>query len=69
MADPSDHVFVNCPFDKGFKPMFDAMVFAITDLGFVHVLRGKKMMVEISGSQRFNVSSNSASTASTTYLP
>lgn len=35
MASPTDQVFVNCPFDKGYKPMFDAIVFAITDLGFV----------------------------------
>jgi hypothetical protein len=31
----SDQVFVNCPFDKGYQPIFDAIVFAITDLGFV----------------------------------
>ena len=35
MANPSDHVFVNCPFDKEYKPIFDGIVFAITDLGFV----------------------------------
>ncbi len=35
MVNPSDHVFVNCPFDKGYKPIFDAIVFAVTDLGFV----------------------------------
>ena len=35
MTNPSDHVFVNCPFDEGFKPIFDVIVFAITDLGFV----------------------------------
>jgi len=35
VVNPSDQVFVNCPFDKGYKPMFDAIVFAITDLGFV----------------------------------
>ncbi len=35
MASPSNHVFVNCPFDEGYKPIFDAIVFAITDLGFV----------------------------------
>ncbi len=28
-------MFVNCPFDAGYQPMFDAIVFAITDLGFV----------------------------------
>ena len=31
----SKHVFVNCPFDIGYKPIFDAIVFAIYDLGFV----------------------------------
>lgn len=34
MASASKQVFVNCPFDPGYKPMFDALVFAITDLGF-----------------------------------
>lgn len=29
-----DHVFINCPFDGDFKPVFDAIVFAIRDLGF-----------------------------------
>lgn len=28
-------IFVNCPFDSGYKPLFDAIVFAVTDLGFV----------------------------------
>jgi hypothetical protein len=35
VASQSNHVFVNCSFDEGFKPMFDAIVFTITDLGFV----------------------------------
>ena len=35
MANPSDQVFVNCPFDKGYEPLLNAIVFAITDLGFV----------------------------------
>lgn len=35
MANASNQVFVNCPFDEGYKPIFDAIVFAITDLGFV----------------------------------
>lgn len=30
-----NHVFINCPFDKAYKPIFDAIVFAIRDLGFV----------------------------------
>jgi hypothetical protein len=28
-------VFVNCPFDEPYKPLFDAIVFAILDLGFL----------------------------------
>ena len=35
MTKQSNQVFVNCPFDKGYKPIFDAIVFAITDLGLV----------------------------------
>jgi hypothetical protein len=31
----SSDVFVNCPFDSNYKPIFDAIVFAIFDLGFV----------------------------------
>lgn len=30
-----DSVFINCPFDDGFKPIFDALVFAVHDCGFV----------------------------------
>lgn len=33
-ADYAARVFINCPFDDGFKPLFDAIVFAIHDLGF-----------------------------------
>ena len=29
------HVFINCPFDKAYQPIFQAIVFAIYDLGFV----------------------------------
>ena len=29
------HVFINCPFDDDFKPLFRALVFAIHDCGFV----------------------------------
>jgi len=29
-----DNVFINCPFDKKYKPIFDAIVFAIHDAGF-----------------------------------
>ncbi len=28
-------VFINCPFDDDYKPLFDAIVFAIFDCGFV----------------------------------
>ncbi len=28
-------VFINCPFDHSYKPVFDAIVFAINSLGFV----------------------------------
>jgi hypothetical protein len=30
-----DNVFINCPFDKQYKPIFNAIVFAIHDAGFV----------------------------------
>jgi hypothetical protein len=31
----NENVFINCPFDAAYKPLFDAMVFAIFDCGFV----------------------------------
>ena len=31
----NDNVFINCPFDSVYKPLFDAMVFAIHDCGFI----------------------------------
>lgn len=31
----TDNVFINCPFDKKYKPIFNAIVFAIHDAGFV----------------------------------
>ncbi|MDQ6664043.1 MAG: hypothetical protein M3Z23_06590 [Acidobacteriota bacterium] len=31
----SSDVFINCPFDPAYKPTFEAIVFAIYDLGFV----------------------------------
>ena len=31
----NDNVFINCPFDPHYKSLFDAMVFAIHDCGFV----------------------------------
>ena len=29
------NVFVNCPFDEGYAPLFDAIVFTVHDCGFV----------------------------------
>jgi hypothetical protein len=34
-APRSNDVFINCPFDDGYRPIFNAFVFAICDLGFV----------------------------------
>ena len=34
-ANYNDNVFINCPFDSNYKPLFDAMVFAIHDCGFI----------------------------------
>ena len=31
----NDNVFINCPFDLVYKPLRDAMVFAIYDCGFI----------------------------------
>ena len=31
----SNHIFVNCPFDDGYRPIFNAIVFAVRDLGLV----------------------------------
>ena len=31
----NDNVFINCPFDTVYKHLFDAMVFAIHDCGFI----------------------------------
>jgi len=31
----SKHVFINCPFDDRYRPVFDAIVFAVYDLGFI----------------------------------
>lgn len=31
----NDNVFINCPFDPAYKPLFDAMVFAVLDCGFI----------------------------------
>jgi len=31
----SDNVFINCPFDKAYKPFFRALIFTILDCGFI----------------------------------
>ena len=31
----NDNVFINCPFDEKYKSLFDAMVFAVHDCGFI----------------------------------
>ena len=31
----TDNVFINCPFDVMYKPLFDAMVFTVHDCGFI----------------------------------
>ena len=31
----SSDVFITCPFDRGYRPIFDAIVFSVYDLGFV----------------------------------
>ena len=30
-----DNVFINCPFDSDYKPVFDSLVFVIQDAGFI----------------------------------
>ena len=31
----NDNVFINCPFDSAYKELFDAIVFAVHDCGFI----------------------------------
>ena len=31
----NDNVFINCPFDSDYQPLFDAMIFAVHDCGFI----------------------------------
>ena len=31
----TDNVFINCPFDAVYKPLFDAVVFTVHDCGFI----------------------------------
>src|SRR5437868_12917717 len=35
-ASASASVFINCPFDKEYQPLFDAIVFCVSACGFVH---------------------------------
>jgi len=30
-----DHVYINCPFDGEYRPIFEALVFAVHDCGFI----------------------------------
>ncbi|WP_420128988.1 hypothetical protein [Longimicrobium sp.] len=30
-----DHVYINCPFDGEYQPLFEALVFAVHDCGFI----------------------------------
>lgn len=34
MPKTTSHVFVNCPFDKAFQPLFEAIIFTITACGY-----------------------------------
>lgn len=34
-SDYHDSVFINCPFDSDYKPLLDAIVFAVFDCGFI----------------------------------
>lgn len=35
MPSYDDSVFINCPFDEGYRPLFEAIVFAVYDCGFI----------------------------------
>jgi len=35
LAQYEDNVFINCPFDEEYKPIFDAIIFTVHDAGFV----------------------------------
>ena len=58
----NDNVFINCPFDSAYKPLFDAMVFTVHDCGFVArcALDLKKEMQAKSGLIRFITSLRTA---------
>jgi hypothetical protein len=44
-----DHVFINCPFDRPYKPLFDSIVFTVHELGFQarHALIGQRDAVRL----------------------
>lgn len=59
-TDYSSRIFVNCPFDTRYKPIFDAIVFTIHDLGFQArhalidnsaVVRVERIAIEIASCQ------------------
>jgi hypothetical protein len=67
----SKDVFINCPFDDAYKPIFDAIVFAVYHLGFAARCALK---VDDAGEARFAkitriISLGNALTASTTSRP
>ena len=33
-GEKTDRVFINCPFDQNYKPLFEAIIFTIYDCGF-----------------------------------
>ncbi len=35
VASFNDNVFINCPFDEEYKPLFEAIVFTVYDCGFI----------------------------------
>ena len=65
----SKDVFINCPFDSSYKPIFNAIVFAVCELGF----RARcALEIDDAGDTRLDKITRSlanASTASTTSPP
>jgi len=43
----ASRVFINCPFDAEYKPLFDAMVFAVFDSASNHIARWKSIMPQV----------------------
>ena len=46
----ADRVFINVPFDRRYKKLFDALVFAVHDCGFVAHCAFEKRRWKSSGS-------------------